>query len=100
MSSSHIKVSQQGLTNAITRIRSAKEEYDLALSVIESTIKSLDAVWNGKAQVAMREKFDEKRATFKQFGEEIESYAADMAALRDDIAQRDQELASRIANNM
>ena len=59
-----------------------------------------DAVWNGKAQVAMREKFDEKRATFKQFGEEIESYAADMAALRDDIAQRDQELASRIANNM
>ena len=100
MSSSHIKVSQQGLTNAISRIRSAKEEYDHALSVIESTINSLDAVWNGKAQVAMREKFDEKRGTFKQFGEEIESYAADMAALRDDIAQRDQELASRIANNM
>jgi WXG100 family type VII secretion target len=100
MSSSHIKVSQQGLTNAITRIRSAKEEYDHALSVIESTIKSLDAVWNGKAQVAMREKFEEKRATFKQFGEEIESYATDMTAFRDEIAQRDQALASQIANNM
>ena len=100
MSSSYMKVSQQGMTNAISRIRSAKEEYDHALSVIESTIKSLDAVWNGKAQVAMREKFEERRAAFKQFGEEIEQYAADMTAFRDDIAQRDQALASQIANNM
>ena len=100
MSSSYMKVSQQGLTNAISRIRSAKEEYDHALNVIESTIRSLDAVWNGKSQVAMREKFEEKRATFKQFSEEIESYATDMAALRDDVAQRDQALASQIANNM
>lgn len=97
--SSHIKVSQQGLSNAISRVRSAKEEYDHALSVIESTIRSLDAVWNGKAQMAMREKFEEKKATFQQFSEEIESYAADMAAFRDDVAQRSQELASRIASN-
>ena len=99
MSNSHIKVSQQGLTNAINRIRSAKEEYDHALSVIEATINSLDAVWNGNSQIAMREKFDEKRATFKQFAEEIESYATDMAAFRDDVAQRDQALASKIASN-
>ena len=100
MSSSHIKVSQQGLTNAISRIRSAKEDYDHALSVIESTINSLDSVWNGKAQVAMREKFAERKAMFKQFSEEIERYATDMTAFRDDVAQRDQELAARIANNM
>lgn len=100
MSSSYIKVSQQGLTNAISRVRSAKEEYDHALSVIETTINSLDAVWNGKAQVAMREKFDEKRAIFKQFAEEIESYATDMTSFRDDVAQRDQALAAKISSNM
>lgn len=99
MASNHIKVSQQGLTNAINRIRSAKEEYDHALSVIEATIQSLDEVWLGSSQVAMREKFEEKRPIFKQFAEEIESYALDMAAYRDDVAQRDQALASQIANN-
>ena len=99
MSSSHIKVSQQGLSNAITRIRSAKEEYEHALSVFEATITGLDGVWAGKAQTAMREKFEERKPTFKQFAEEIESYAADIAAFRDDVAQRDQGLASRIASN-
>jgi len=99
MASSHIKVSQQGLTNAIGRIRSAKEDYDHALSVIESTINSLDEVWNGNAQIAMRQRFDEKRAVFKQFAEEIERYALDMTAYRDDVAQRDQTLASQIASN-
>lgn len=99
MSNSHIKVSQQGLSNAINRIRSAKEEYDHALAVIESTINSLDDVWTGNAQIAMREKFAEKRATFRQFAEEIDSYAQDMTAFRDQIAQRDQTLASKIASN-
>ena len=99
MSNSHIKVSQQGLTNAINRIRSAKEEYDHALSVIESTIRSLDEVWKGNSQIAMRERYEEKRSVFKQFGDEIEAYAVDMAAYRDDVAQRDQALAAQIANN-
>lgn len=97
--SSHIKVSQQGLTNAINRVNSAKDEFEHALSVIETTITSLDEVWLGNSQAAMKEKYLEKKALFQQFVEEIESYAADMTAYRDDVAQRDQALASQISNN-
>ena len=100
MSNDHIKVSQQGLTNAINRIRKAKEEYHDALSAIESTIKSLDAVWKGNAQVAMHDRFYDKKKVFDQFELEIEGYANDMAAYRDDVAQRDQALASKINSNI
>lgn len=99
MSSSNIKVSQQGLTNAISRIRQAKEEYDHALKMIETTINGLDSVWTGKSQRAMRENFESKRSTFNQFAEEIESYAQDMTAYRDEVAERDQALAAQIASS-
>lgn len=99
MLNDHIKVSQQGLTNAINRIRKAKEEYHDALNAIETTIKSLDAVWKGNAQVAMHDRFYDKKKTFDQFELEIESYADDMAAYRDDVAQRDQGLAAKINSN-
>ena len=100
MANSYMKVTQQGLTNAISRIRQAKEEYDHAISIIETTINSLDSVWQGKAQMAMKENYDSKKATFKQFSEEIETYAKDMAAYRDDVANRDQALASQIASSI
>ncbi len=99
MSSNHIKVSQQGLNNAISRIRQAKEDFDDALRIIETTINSLDSVWKGNAQVAMKNKYEEKRSTFMQFSDEIESYATEMAAFRDDVAERDQALASQISNS-
>ena len=100
MSNGHIKVSQQGLTNAINRIRKAKEEYHDALSTVEATIKSLDAVWQGNAQIAMHERFYEKKKIFDEFELEIEGYAEDMVAFRDDVAQRDQELAAKINSNI
>ena len=99
MSSEHIKVSQQGMTNAINRIRTAKQEYDEAIDTIENTIKSLDQVWKGQSQQAMHDRFYEKKKVFEQFAEEIEDYANDMAAYRDAVAQRDQGLASKINSN-
>ena len=99
MASSHIKVSQQGLTSAITRILQAKEEYDHAIQVMETTIRSLDSVWAGDSQLAMKEKFESKRTTFKLFSEEIEQYANDIRAYRDDVAERDGSLAAQISSS-
>ena len=99
MSNDHVKVSQQGLTNAINRIRKAQEQYHDALNIIEKTITSLDTVWKGNSQRAMHDRFYEKKKTFDQFEQEIESYANDMAAYRDDVAQRDAGLAAKINSN-
>ena len=99
MGASHIKVSQQGLSNAASRIRQAKEEYDHAIQTIETTINSLDSVWTGQAQAAMKQKYLDKRSTFRQFSEEIDSYAKDIVAYRNAIAERDRTLAAKIQSN-
>lgn len=100
MANDHIKVSQQGMTNAINRIRKAKEEYSDAVDAIEATIKSLDTVWKGNAQQAMHDRFYDKKPIFDQFELEIEGYVNDMVAYRDDVAQRDQGLAAKINANI
>lgn len=97
MAAPHIKASQQGLTSAISRIRQAKEDYDQAMRIIESTINSLDAVWDGNAQKTFKRNYEDKRKMFLQFGEEIEAYADGITAFRDDVAERDQGLAAQIA---
>ena len=94
MANDHIKVSQQGMTNAINRIRKAKEEYSDAVDAIEAT------VWKGNAQQAMHDRFYDKKPIFDQFELEIEGYVNDMVAYRDDVAQRDQGLAAKINANI
>ena len=99
MSDSYIKLSKSGLSNAASRIQQAKEDYDQAIKVIESTVNSLDGVWDSKAQRSMKEKFDSMRSVFAQFSQEIESYASDMNAYRDGMEDLDARLASQISGS-
>lgn len=99
MSKGPIKVSVQGLNIAIKSITSAKEDYDDAIRSIETTINSLDEVWQGSAQQSMKDAFFAAKPLFTQFSQAIEQYAKDIESFRNDFTDTDQALKASIANN-
>lgn len=100
MANARLRASKQGLTSAVNRINQAKEEYDHALQTLETTINSLDAVWEGKAQTEMKNKYESMRNAFKSFGEEIENYGRQITAFKNDLEERDSALAAQISKNI
>ena len=51
---SRIQLDQQGMSGTIGRVKQVKEEYDNAIATLEAIINSLDSVWVGDSQRAMK----------------------------------------------
>ena len=93
---SFIKLDQQGMADAIRQTRQAKEEYDNAIRTLASVIAGLDAVWQGNAQAAMKNRYDSKKAMFQQFSEEIGEYITGMNKTLNELPGTDAEVAAYI----
>lgn len=95
-----IKLNQQGLSTAINQVKQAKEEYDNAIRTLGNVINSLDGVWQGDSQTAMKNRYDEKKSTFAAFSDEIGEYITGMNKTLQELPGTDQEIASMINSMM
>lgn len=93
---SRIQLDQQGMNTTITRVRQVKEEYDTAIATLESIINSLDSVWVGDSQRAMKARYEEKKATFRLFSQEIGEYISGMEKTLQVLPGTDKDVAGVI----
>lgn len=93
---SRIQLDQQGMSGTINRVRQVKEEYDNAIATLESIINSLDSVWVGDSQRAMKARYEEKKATFKLFSQEIGEYISGMEKTLQVLPGTDKDVANAI----
>lgn len=93
---SHIKLNQSGLESSKSRVIQAKESYDTAISTLKNVINSLQEVWEGEAQTAMYQRYQEKEKTFQRFSEEIGDYIAGMDKTLKELPGNDAEVAAAI----
>lgn len=91
-----IKLTQEGLSDAMNQTKRAKEEYDSAIRTLASIINSLDGVWTGASQAAMKNRYDEKKAAFTAFSEEIGEYISGMNKVLQELPGTDADIARMI----
>lgn len=93
---SRIKLDKAGMENRISQLTRARESYDSSIDMLEKTITTLDEDLEGMASVSLKNRYEEKKATFKLFSQEIGEYISGMRKILAELPSDDQDVAQRI----
>lgn len=81
-----------------TEIRNMKSTHDDNISKMRSLVTNLSGVFDGDAGTAYVNQFESMQATFTQFSEMIEMFAAELNTVADNFQNLDTGLASKLGS--
>lgn len=93
-----IQVTPELLEAKASEVRTMKSEHDEVMAKMTNLVHALDEIWKGEAQSAFVAKFDGMQATFTNFSEMLEGYAALMDTSASTLREADEALKSAIGS--
>ena len=91
-----ITITPDNLETQAGELLKFKQQHDDAYKQIDSLVHNLVAEWTGEAQTAFINSFDSKKATFTQFGVDMENFANLMKKAAERMRAADTELKSQM----
>lgn len=94
-----IKITPSSLRDRAKEVRTRKQEFDDTMGKLKSLVAALGEEWQGEAQTAFENDFENMKRNIESFSQCIEQYAKAMDTAANELEQADQNLKSKMSGS-
>lgn len=94
-----IKVTPDSLRGKAKEVRERRSEFDQTMSKLKTLVGSLSDEWQGEAQTAFEQDFENMKRNIDSFSECLEQYAKSMDTAANELEAADQNLKSKMSGS-
>ncbi len=95
-----ITITPEELRDSSTMFNNKAEEITQILNDLRSEVDSLEATWDGAAQDAFFQSYEEMQSTLEQFPVILEGIASQLTSVADTLEDTDEQLSQSLAGGV